>query len=396
VTPGALEGVRVLEFSEAIAAPLSGMLLGDMGADVIKVEPPAGESGRHVVQSAADSRGFLALNRNKRAIAIDLKSPVGQAVIHRLVSTVDVVIINYRPETASALKIDYATLAAINSRLIYADITAVGRRGPDSHRAGYDVIVQAISGLMAAGERSEGGIPLPINPPVSDLSSGIVLAWAVCAALFARERTGVGQKVGTSLLASALLLQGAQFLRATGPPPDPDWSALSYPYYRSYRTSDGMVSIAAVTPVMRRRLESATGVVHPLHGQRQIRRDSPEAAAMTSQFLVELTEAMSRRTTGEWLKVFDEAGVPAGRYRVVGELVDDPQVRANDLAVEVDHPLLGAVTMVGPVVDMSGTPTAARLASPTIGQHNADVLTEIGYSEADVAQLVQAGVLSGS
>jgi formyl-CoA transferase len=393
--PGALDGVRVLEFSEAIAAPLSGMLLGDMGADVIKVEPPSGESGRHVVQSTADSRGFLALNRNKRALAIDLKSAEGQAVIHRLVSTVDVVIINYRPETARALKIDYPTLAAINSRLIYADITAVGRRGPDSHRAGYDVIVQAISGLMAAGERSEGGIPLPINPPVSDLSTGIVIAWAVCAALFARERTGAGQKVGTSLLASALLLQGAQFLRVTGPPPDPDWSALSYPYYRSYRTADGMVSIAAVTPVMRRRLESATGVVHPLHAQRQVRRDSPEAAAMTSRFLEELTETMSRRTTDEWLKVFDDSGVPAGRYRVIGELVDDPQVRANDLAVDVHHPQLGAITMVGPVVDMSATPTTARHAPPTVGQHNADILTEVGYSAADVAELVERGILSG-
>ncbi len=394
MSPGALDGVRVLEFTEAIAGPLAGMLLSDMGADVIKVEPPTGESGRHVVQSTADSRGFLALNRNKRDIAIDLKSNEGQAVIHRLVATVDVVIVNCRPETATALKIDYPTLGTINSRLIYADITAVGRQGPDSHRAGYDVIVQAISGLMAAGERSQEGIPLPINPPVTDLASGIVIAWAVSAALFARERTGVGQQVGTSLLASALLLQGAQFLRATGPPPDPDWSALSYPYYRSYRTADGMVSIAAVTPAMRRRLESATGVVHPIHARRDIRRDSPEAAVMTCEFLAELAEAMSRRTTAAWLEIFDQAGVPAGPFRVVDELVDDPQVRANDLAVELDHPLLGSITMVGPVVDMSGTPTAARQAPPTIGQHNTDILTEIGYAAADVDELVRLGILS--
>jgi crotonobetainyl-CoA:carnitine CoA-transferase CaiB-like acyl-CoA transferase len=170
--PGALDGVRILEFSEAIAAPMAGMLLSDMGADVIKVEPPGGESGRHVVQSAADSRGFLALNRNKRDIAIDLKSLEGQSVIHRLVPTVDVVILNYRPETAAALKIDYETLEPINHRLIYADITAVGRRGPDSRRPGYDLIVQAISGLMAAGGRMEGDIPLPINPPVTDLTTG--------------------------------------------------------------------------------------------------------------------------------------------------------------------------------------------------------------------------------
>jgi crotonobetainyl-CoA:carnitine CoA-transferase CaiB-like acyl-CoA transferase len=392
--PGALDGVRILEFSEAIAAPMAGMLLSDMGADVIKVEPPGGESGRHVVQSAADSRGFLALNRNKRDIAIDLKSLEGQSVIHRLVPTVDVVILNYRPETAAALKIDYETLERINHRLIYADITAVGRRGPDSRRPGYDLIVQAISGLMAAGGRMEGDIPLPINPPVTDLTTGIIIAWAVCAALFARERTGAGQKVETTLLASALLLQGAQFLQVTGPPPDPDWSALSYPYYRNYRTADGLVSVAAVTPIMRRRFEEAVGVVHPLHSQRQIPRNSPEAAAMTRQFLEELTHAMTGRTTGEWLEAFDQAGVPAGTYRVIADLVDDPQVRANDLVVELDHPLVGGITMVGPVVAMSDTPTAARHAPPTVGQHNADVLTEIGYTDADIAQLTESGILS--
>jgi formyl-CoA transferase len=393
--PGALDGIRILEFSEAIAAPLGGMLLGDMGADVIKVEPPAGESGRHVVQSAADSRGFLALNRNKRAIAIDLKDPEGQAVIHRLVPTIDVVIVNYRPDTAAALRIDYETLAARNDRLIYADITAVGRRGPDSRLFGYDLIVQTISGLMAGGGRADGDIPLPINPPVTDLATGIVIAWAVSAALFARERTGSGQKLETSLLASALLLQGTQFLRVTGPPPDPDWSTLSYPYYRIYRTADGMVSVAAVTPIMRRRFEEAVGVIHPLHTRKDVPRGSAQAAAMTQQFLTELTEAMTRRRTDDWITIFEQAGVPAGRYREVDELVDDPQVRANDLVVELDHPDVGAITMVGPVVSMSATPTAARSPSPTIGQHNAEVLAEAGYSSAEITHLVQRGILSG-
>jgi crotonobetainyl-CoA:carnitine CoA-transferase CaiB-like acyl-CoA transferase len=392
--PGALEGVRILEFSEAIAGPLAGMLLGDMGADIIKVEPPGGESGRHVVQSAADSRGFLALNRNKRDLSIDLKSSEGQAIIHRLVPTVDVVLVNFRPETATALRIDYETLQALNSRLIYAEITAVGRRGPSAHVSGYDVIVQAISGLMAAGGRSDQEIPLPINPPVTDLTTGTVIAWAVSAALFARERTGVGQKLETSLLAAALLLQGTQFLRVAGPPPDPDWSRLTYPYYRLYRTADGMVALAAVTPSMRRRFEEAVGVIHPLHTRKDVPRNSPEAETMTAQFIVDLGAAIARRTTDEWITTFEQAGVPAGRYRTVDDLVDDPQVRANDLAADLSHDEVGAITMVGPVVSMSGTPTAARTASPTVGHDNEAVLAEVGYSSSDIAQFIERGILS--
>jgi crotonobetainyl-CoA:carnitine CoA-transferase CaiB-like acyl-CoA transferase len=392
--PGALEGVRVLEFSEAIAGPLAGMLLGDMGADIIKVEPPGGESGRHVVQSAADSRGFLALNRNKRDLSIDLKSEEGQAIIHRLVPTVDVVLVNFRPETATALRIDYETLQALNHRLIYAEITAVGRRGPSSHVSGYDVIVQAISGLMAGGGRSDQEIPLPINPPVTDLTTGTVIAWAVSAALYARERTGVGQKLETSLLAAALLLQGTQFLRVTGPPPDPDWSRLTYPYYRLYRTADGMVAVAAVTPNMRRRFEEAVGVVHPLHSRKDVPRNSPEAEDMTAQFIVDLSAAMGQKTTDAWITSFAQAGVPAGRYRTVDELVDDPQVRANDLAADLHHPDLGEITMVGPIVGMSGTPTKARAASPTVGQDNEAVLAEVGYSPAEIAHFIEKGILS--
>jgi formyl-CoA transferase len=310
------------------------------------------------------------------------------------VPTVDVVIVNFRPETSSKLRIDYETLRAINHRLIYAEITAVGRRGPASHVSGYDVIVQAISGLMAAGGRADGDIPLPINPPVADLTTGIVVASAVSAALFAREHSGMGQKVETSLLAAALLLQGPQFLRVTGPPRDPDWSRLTYPYYRTYQTADGMVSVAAVTPNMRRRFEEIVKVVHPLHAQKHIPRGSPEAEALTTQFILDLSNAMVRRPTDEWMLEFQRAGVPAGPYRVVDDLVDDPQVRANNLTVGLHHQDLGDMTMVGPVVGMSETPTAARSAPPQVGQDNEEILFESGYSLEEIARLIEVGVLS--
>ncbi|HXQ18849.1 MAG TPA: CoA transferase [Acidimicrobiales bacterium] len=366
--PGAMEGIRVLEFSEMIAAPLAGMLLGDLGADVIKVEPPGGESWRLMAQFApGESRSFIALNRNKRGIALDLKTPEGQAVVHRLVPTVDVVIVNYRPDTAATLKIDYETLSPLNDRLIYADNTAVGRRGPSSHRPGYDLIVQAMSGLMVTGGRVENGIPIPLNPPVIDLATGITIAWAICAALFARERDGAGQQVETTLLATSLLMQGTGFLRGDFGParvrPKVDGAArLVNPYYCTYRTSDGMVSIAALTPIMRRRFEEAVGVEHQLHGRRDVARDSPEAAVMSRQFLADVATTMAQRTTREWLAVFDRATVPAGPCQSVDQLADDPQVLANELVADLEHPVAGAISMVGPVVRMSGTPaTPARL-----------------------------------
>jgi formyl-CoA transferase len=397
--PGALEGVRVLEFSEMIAAPLAGMLLGDLGADVIKVEPPGGESWRLMAQFApGESRAFIALNRNKRGIALDLKTPEGQAVVHRLVPTVDVVIVNYRPDTAATLNIDYETLGPLNERLIYVDNTAVGRRGPSSHRPGYDLIVQAMSGLMATGGRVEDGIPIPLNPPVIDLATGIAIAWAICAALFARERDGVGQKVETTLLATSLLMQGAGFLRGDlGPTrvrPESDGATRpTNPYYRTYRTSDGMVSVAALTPIMRRRFEEAVGVVHPLHARRDIPRDSAEAATMSGRFVAEVVAVMAQRSTGEWLAAFDRNTVPAGPYQSVADLADDPQVVANEMAASLEHPVAGSITMVGPLVRMSHTPATARHASPTIGQHNEEVLAEAGYSEAEVADLIERGIL---
>jgi formyl-CoA transferase len=397
--PGALEGIRVLEFSEMIAAPLAGMLLGDLGADVIKVEPPGGESWRLMAQFApGESRAFIALNRNKRAIALDLKTPEGQAVVHRLVPTVDVVIVNYRPDTAATLHIDYETLAPLNERLIYVDNTAVGRRGPSSHRPGYDLIVQAMSGLMATGGRVEDGIPIPLNPPVIDLATGITIAWAICAALFARERDGVGQKVETTLLATSLLMQGAGFLRGElGPtrarPEGDGVTRPSNPYYRTYRTSDSMVSVAALTPIMRRHFEEAVGVVHPLHARRDIPRDSPEAAELSGQFVAEVVAVMAQRSTKDWLAAFDAATVPAGPYQSVTELADDPQVLANDMAVGLEHPIAGSITMVGPLVRMSHTPVTARVASPTIGQHNAEILAEAGYSTTEIGDLLARGVV---
>ena len=402
---GPLAGVRVLEFSEMIAAPFAGMHLGDLGADIIKVEPCGGEPWRLTAPFApTESRAFLALNRNKRDLAIDLKSAAGQEVIHRLVPAMDVVLANYRPDTAVNLGIDYDTVRALNERVIYVDNTFLGRRGPDAHRPGYDLAAQAYTGLlMTAGRRDAEDLPLPLTPAIADYATGLTMTYAVCAALFARERTGKGQRVESTLLATSLALQGGGFMRTgvetgsgeaaavTEDLSERQRRALSA-YYRVYRTKDSMVALACLTPVLRRKMAQAVGVKDERH-ERDLPRLSPEAVAIAEEFTAAVVARMREKTTDEWIEIFDHAGVPASPVRRISELAEDPQVVANELAVRLEHPVAGPITMVGPLVQMSETPVRARTPPPTLGQHNEEILGEVGYSSQQIAELRRAGVI---
>ncbi len=403
MSEGALAGVRVLEFSEMIAAPFAGMHLGDLGAEVIKVEPPEGDPWRHSVEFAPnESRTFLSLNRNKRGITLDLKRPEAQAVVHRLVPAMDVVIVNYRPDVPARLGIDYETLRALNPRLIYVQNTAMGTRGEQSHRPGYDLIAQAATGLMRTGGRVDAdGVPLPLTPAIGDYATGLVIALATCAALVARERTGLGQKVDTTLLGTSLALQISAFMRIARSAPSAEASASSTSadaralnaYYRVYPTKDSMIAVACLTPALRRKMADAISVRDVRH-ERSIPRDSEEGREAARAFTAAAIERFAARTTDEWLEVFDAAGVPASPVRTVTELFDDPQVVANDLVVHFEHPAAGAVSMVGPVVQMTRTPSAVRRPPPTLGQHNEEVLREFGYSDQQIADLRAGGAVA--
>jgi crotonobetainyl-CoA:carnitine CoA-transferase CaiB-like acyl-CoA transferase len=421
--PGPLAGIRILEFSEIIAGPFAGMLLSDMGADIIKVEPPEGEPWRLFVQFIpTESRGYISLNRGKRSLTLDLSKPEARAIIHQLVAEMDVVMVNYRPDVAEKLCIDYETLSAIRPGLIYCDNTAFGRKGPQAHRPGYDIIVQGVTGVMATEGKSERSVPQINAIPVADYSTGIMMAWAVCAALYARERTGKGQKIETTLLGSALAVQNAHFqlvesvdhewrqrfldrlaeARAEGPDYDElrkfliairPAQSVGNIYYRVFRTKDSYVVVGALSLALRRKVCAAVGVEDERLGNPDWSPADEQWREYGAQLVERVEGIMKDRTTEEWLTVFDLHGVPAGPFHFTQELIDDPQVLANGLQVSLEHPLAGTIKMAGPPLQMSETPLAVQGPPPALGQHTDEILASIGYTPERIAALREGGVV---
>lgn len=421
MTSGPLAGIRVLEFTQIIAGPLGCQLLADLGADVIKVEPPQGEpwrlQGEFLPQ---ESKVFQSLNRGKRSLAVDLSDQRVTDALHSLITDIDVVVINYRPDVAERLHIDYETLSAINPKLIYVDNTAFGRNGPWADRPGYDIVVQAASGLMAAVAKvDEKGTPL-VGPAVADFTTGYSLALGTCAALFYRSVSGKGQKVETSLLANALTLQSSSFMslpaddaetranfiqsleqaRADGLPYS-DFLENSQAmlrstlagniYYRSFVTADGAIAIGALSTALRDKVRAALGVEH--------NRDEPDYDPLdpdqmiADDALVDEVEIQVRsESTAHWVEHFTNAGVPVSTVHFVQELLDHPQVAANGYAVELDHEISGPQTMVAPPWTMSESPPTPQGAAPPLGRDTEAVLMEAGLSADQVATLRADGV----
>jgi crotonobetainyl-CoA:carnitine CoA-transferase CaiB-like acyl-CoA transferase/enoyl-CoA hydratase/carnithine racemase len=384
---GALGGLRVLDLTQVMAGPYCTMMLADMGADVVKVENPRGgdqtRSSWGFPVEGEDSRAFLALNRNKRSACLDLKTEEGRGAFHRLAETADVVVENFRPGVTARLAVDYETLAKINPRLIYASVSGFGQSGPYADRPGYDLIAQAMTGVMSVtGE--PGGPPMKSGLPVADLGAGMFCAYAILAAVIARERTGVGQYVETSLYDAALAMSVWESTEywATGQPPQPLGSAnrMSAPY-QALRTRDGHVTIGANNERLWERLCEALELPH----LRADPRFATNAQRMRNRGeLAEALEArLAERPTDEWVGHLLANGVPAGPILDYQQVLDeDPHARARGMVEEVDHAVEGRIRVLGSPVKMTATPVTVRRPPPLLGEHTDEVLGDLRDDEA--------------
>lgn len=391
---GPLEGIRVLELCQVMAGPTCGMLLADLGADVVKVEKlPGGDDTRAYAepQVNGESAAFLAMNRNKRSIALDLKRPAGRDALRRLVAGADVLVENFRKGTMEKFGLGYETLTGINPRLIYCAITGYGRTGPYAGKGGFDLIAQGAAGLMSI-TGMPGQDPVKCGPPVCDVNAGILGALGILAAYVHRLRTGEGQMVDTSLLEAGVhtTFWHAAIFFATGISPGPTGSAhvLSAPY-QAFPTRDGWVNIGGANAANWERLARMMELPELLEDAR-FRTNADRMA--NSAALVDILSARTRtRATREWVALLDAAGIPAGPVNSIGEALADPHVLAREMVVSTVHPVAGPTRALGVPVKLSRTPGAVRRAAPRLGEHTREVLREAGYGGAEVDALIASG-----
>jgi crotonobetainyl-CoA:carnitine CoA-transferase CaiB-like acyl-CoA transferase len=400
---GPLAGLKVVEVTHIMAGPTCGLMLADMGADVIKVERlPDGDDTRRTIpptippEPGGESAAFMMMNRNKRGIALNLRSEEGRSVLHRLVERADVLVENLRTGAMEAMGFGYETLRTKNPALIYCSLTGFGRTGPYADRGGFDLIAQGMSGLMsitgdmpAAGKEPE---PVKVGSPVTDITAGILAAMGVLAAYVHRLRTGEGQLVDTSLFEAGITLtywQSAICL-ATGISPGPLGSAhpLMAPY-QAFRTADGWLNIGAANQSNWEKLIRALDAEHLGQDPRFV----TNAGRLTNlSALVELlTPYFRQRTTADWLALFDELGVPGGPVLSIGEMHADPQTQAREMVTEVQHSRLGPVKTLGAPVKFSATPASLRRGAPLLGEHTREILLEYGYTVEEIDRLIAGG-----
>jgi crotonobetainyl-CoA:carnitine CoA-transferase CaiB-like acyl-CoA transferase len=394
---GPLEGLKVIDLSHIMAGPACSMLLADMGADVIKVERiPGGDDARRMVPPtvADESAAFLIMNRNKRGIALNLKTEAGRGVLSRLLKDADVLIENYRRGTMEKMNFGYDALHALNPKLIYCSISGFGRTGPYADRGGFDLVAQGMTGLMSITGERQGSPPVKAGAPVTDITAGILACVGVLAALHARESSGQGQMVDTSLFEAGIThtYWHSAICFATGQAPGPMGTAhpLNAPY-QAFPASDGWITVGAANQENWLRLLEALGAPEL--------RDDPRFAnnAQRMRNLSDLTETLSplfrRRSVAEWLRRLEESGVPAGPVLDIAQMHADPQALAREMIVETTHPTAGRVKSIGLPIKFSDTPGSVRRAAPVLGQHTQEVLREHGFSDAEIDQMAAQGAI---
>lgn len=393
--PGALEGVRVLDFTQMMLGPWGTQFLGDMGADVIKIERPGvGEWERSLPAMgellAGDSPFFLAMNRNKRSVTVNLKDPRGKEIIYRLAATADVVTENFRPGVLDRLGIGYEDLCKINPAIVYVAGSGYGPDGPYVDRPGQDLLIQALSGLAANGGRYDDP-PTPAGTSIVDASTALLLAFSAVVGLFHRLRTGEGQRIDVNLFSTAIAVQCqelAAFLNMNR-----RWQRsragvggawLAAPF-GIYKTADGYMAVAM----------ASLAVLGDLLDLPEIKAYDTPALAYEHRDTIQpiIAQKIATDSTAHWLETLLAADVWCAPVQSFEDLIDDPQVIHNELIQTVYHPRAGEIRVVGVPVKFSKTPGAIRLAPPLVGEHTDAVLSELGYSGAEIEGLRREGVI---
>lgn len=390
-----LEDLFVLDLTRARAGPTATRQLGDWGADVLKIEQPAAKGAADGITGDRESSDFLNLHRNKRSLGLNLKQPEARDIFMRLAERADIVVENYRPDVKRRLGIDYEAVSAVNPRIIYGSISGFGQDGPYERRPGVDQIAQGLGGLMSVTGLPGGG-PVRVGIPIADLCAGNFLAQAILIALIDRGRTGKGQWVHTSLLEAQIAMMDLQATRWLIDAEVPGQAGNDHPTLMPtgvYETSDGHINIAAAGGLLYERMCHAIGspdlIDHPDYATTVQRSDNRDAlnAAINSK-----TRA---KTSAEWIDILNEAGVPCGPIYDVEQTFADEQVRHLSQARPAPHHERGEVTIVGQPINLAATPQPARmrLPCPQLGEHTDDVLAELGYDQAQIADLYERGIV---
>jgi len=394
---GPLSGIRVIELAHIMAGPCCGLMLADMGADVIKLEKaPAGDDSRRFLPPdiGDESAAFLMMNRNKRGIVVDLKTAGGKQVARRLLADTDVVIENYRKGTMELLGLGYETLRQANPGLIYCEISGFGRTGPYAERGGFDLIAQGMSGLMSITGEAPGRPPIKCGAPMADITAGILGAMGVLAAYIQRAKTGQGQRVDTSLFEAGIVHTYWQsaIAMASGTAPGPMGSAhpLNAPY-EAFKTTDGWITLGAANQANWLKLLDL--ITAPELGEDP--RFTNNHGRITHR--IELAKALApiirTRTSADWLSRLEAAGVPAGPVLDVAEMHRDPQTLAREMVTKAPHTKLGPVKTLGAPVKFSATPGGVTRGAPLLGEHTREVLAEYGYGDDEIDALICDGTV---
>ena len=392
----ALDGIRIIDFSKALAGPYCTMLLADMGAEVIKVEMPG---------SGDDSRGwgppfiegeaayFLSVNRNKKSITLNLKDPKAKEIALKIIEKADIVLESNRPGVMTKLDLDYETVKKINPEIIYCSISGFGQTGPYSKRPGFDQVIQGYGGIMGlTGEK--GGGPLKVGIAVTDIATGMFAATGILTALYHRERTGQGQHVDASMLdgqVSWLTYQAGRYL-ASGNVPQRIGSAhpLIVPY-QDFEASDGFINIAAGNDNLWKKFCAVTDLSDIVDDPKFA--TNPKRVENRDEVVEIVSKKINTKTMQEWLDILNDAGVPCGPIYTVDQIFKDPQVLAREMLVELDHPKCGKIQVTGSPIKLSETPAEITTHPPMLGEHNSSILQEFGFSEEDITKLKEDKVI---